>query len=113
MQRTAERSTSRVYTAAGRVPARAVLPSPPTHTASAPCNTQVLIRWAVQRGTSVLPKSVNPARIAANLDAFSWSLGEEDFQQLSTLPLQVRLPPLCAVRVCEYYMWQLKPSGSW
>ncbi|GMH40851.1 hypothetical protein BSKO_08755 [Bryopsis sp. KO-2023] len=24
---------------------------------------QILIRWAVQRGTSVLPKSANPARI--------------------------------------------------
>lgn len=52
-------------------------------------STQVLIRWAVQRGTSVLPKSVHPERIAANLDVLSWQLPEQDFQALSSLPTQV------------------------
>lgn len=51
---------------------------------------QVLIRWAVQRGTSVLPKSVQPQRIAANLDVFDWEIPAEAYDKLSALPYQAR-----------------------
>lgn len=54
---------------------------------------QVLIRWAVQRGTSVLPKSVNPSRIRSNLDVFDWELTQEDFEALSSLEPQMRMVP--------------------
>jgi len=43
---------------------------------------QILIRWAIQHGTSVIPKSANKGRIEANLDVFSWKLEEEDYQKL-------------------------------
>jgi len=49
----------------------------------------VLIRWALQRGTSVLPKSVNAERIAANLASANLVLTDEDFHRLSSLPTQV------------------------
>jgi diketogulonate reductase-like aldo/keto reductase len=51
---------------------------------------QVLIRWGVQRGTSVLPKSVNPERIKSNLEVFDWALEQEDFEKLSKMPVQVK-----------------------
>merc|ERR1712117_214486 len=38
---------------------------------------QVVLRWAVQRGTSIVPKSVTPSRIESNIDLFSWTLSEE------------------------------------
>ena len=49
---------------------------------------QVLIRWAIQHGTSVLPKSVTPERIESNLDVFSWKLEDEDYKKLH-FPKQV------------------------
>ena len=55
------------------------------------CRLQVLVKWALQRGTSVLPKSTRPERIAANLDVFSWSLDEADMAALSTRECQARM----------------------
>jgi alcohol dehydrogenase (NADP+) len=46
---------------------------------------QVLIRWAIQRGTSVIPKSVNPSRIKQNFEAASMELTNDDMQKLAEL----------------------------
>ena len=48
----------------------------------------MLIRWALQRDTSTLPKSTSRARIAANLAALGWQLGPADMAALSRLPYQ-------------------------
>jgi 2,5-diketo-D-gluconate reductase A len=39
---------------------------------------QVLLRWGVQQGYAVLPKSTNPERIRQNVDLFSFALDDED-----------------------------------
>jgi methylglyoxal/glyoxal reductase len=46
---------------------------------------QVLIRWALDKGFVVLPKSVNPTRIAENYDVFDFALGEADIGRLDAL----------------------------
>lgn len=50
---------------------------------------QVLVRWAIQRGTSVIPKSTNADRIKENMQVFDWAIPEQDFNVLSSISDQV------------------------
>ena len=44
---------------------------------------QVLVAWAVERGTSVIPKSVHAGRLAQNLAAADLELGPDDMAELA------------------------------
>lgn len=46
---------------------------------------QVMVAWAVQRGTSLIPKSTNPARLAQNIAAASISLAESDMSAIAAI----------------------------
>lgn len=46
---------------------------------------QVLVRWNVQQGVVVLPKSVTPSRIRSNLDVDGFVLGDEDLVAIASL----------------------------
>ncbi len=46
---------------------------------------QIILRFEVQEGVVVLPKSTNPGRIAGNIDIFNFSLTEEEIQRLRGL----------------------------
>jgi alcohol dehydrogenase (NADP+) len=46
---------------------------------------QVLLRWQLQRGVAVIPKSTAPARIAENADVFGFQLDAEDLRALAAL----------------------------
>jgi len=47
--------------------------------------SQVLLRWAVQQGYAVLPKSTNPERIRQNLDLFGFALDDADLTAIASM----------------------------
>jgi 2,5-diketo-D-gluconate reductase A len=54
---------------------------------------QALIRWHIQLGNIVIPKSVNPERIASNFDVFDFELSDEDLSSIASLDNGTRLGP--------------------
>jgi len=46
---------------------------------------QILINWALQRGTSVIPKSVNSGRVAQNFHAEQLNLSDGDMKLITNL----------------------------
>jgi 2,5-diketo-D-gluconate reductase A len=54
---------------------------------------QVMIRWGVQEGRSVIPKSVRPERIAENFDVFDFELSAEQLAAIDALDADQRGGP--------------------
>ena len=48
---------------------------------------QVILRWNVQRGVVVIPKSTHVERIKENIDVFDFELNEEEMKQISSLDM--------------------------
>ena len=46
---------------------------------------QIILRWQVQRGLSVIPKSVNPDRIRENINVFDFELSTDEMSMLDIL----------------------------
>ncbi len=46
---------------------------------------QIGLRWAIQKGISVIPKSTHPERIASNARIFDFTIDQEDMDLLDTL----------------------------
>jgi len=53
-------------------------------------SAQVSLRWALQRGTIPLPKSVNPERLRQNFSVFDFSLSEEDMKKIKSIDKNYR-----------------------
>jgi len=49
---------------------------------------QVLLRWGLEKGYTVLPRSSSPSHIRENFDLHDWRLEEEDLQLLDSLGLE-------------------------
>jgi diketogulonate reductase-like aldo/keto reductase len=54
---------------------------------------QVVLRWHIQLGNVVIPKSVTPSRIKENIEVFDFSLDDEDLAAISALNEDRRLGP--------------------
>ena len=54
---------------------------------------QVMLRWHLQEGRSVIPKSTKPARIAENLDVFDFELTQQQITAIDDLDTGVRGGP--------------------
>ncbi|MET7362817.1 aldo/keto reductase [Streptomyces sp. NPDC005562] len=54
---------------------------------------QVVLRWHIQLGNVVIPKSVTPSRIKENIDVFDFELDPEDMAAISALNEDRRIGP--------------------
>jgi 2,5-diketo-D-gluconate reductase A len=55
--------------------------------------TQVIIRWHIQLGNLVIPKTSNPDRLVENIDVFDFELSPEEMAAIATLDTGVRYGP--------------------
>ncbi|MGN6486023.1 MAG: aldo/keto reductase, partial [Thermomicrobiales bacterium] len=54
---------------------------------------QVMIRWHLQLGNSVIPKSSTPARIAENAEVFDFALPDAEMTEIAALDRGLRTGP--------------------
>jgi 2,5-diketo-D-gluconate reductase A len=54
---------------------------------------QVVLRWHVERGSIVFPKSSSPRRMEENFEIFDFALSEEDMNRISALDRHERTGP--------------------
>lgn len=54
---------------------------------------QVILRWHLQNGVIIIPKSVTPARIKENMELFDFALNHEDMEQINSLNKNERFGP--------------------
>jgi 2,5-diketo-D-gluconate reductase A len=54
---------------------------------------QIVIRWHLQLGNVVIPKSVTPERIVENFDVFDFRLSEDEMSEIEALDAGERIGP--------------------
>jgi len=62
-----------------------------------------MLRWHLQEGRSVIPKSVKPARLAENLDVFDFELTAAQLADIDALDTGVRGGPDPAIITLEAF----------
>lgn len=53
-------------------------------------SAQILVRWAIQRGTVTIPKSTHAERLKENIDVFDFALVEADMKEIAGLERRYR-----------------------
>ncbi|MET8795571.1 aldo/keto reductase [Nocardia sp. NPDC004568] len=71
---------------------------------------QVMLRWHLQQGRQVIPKSVRPARIAENFDVFDFDLTAGELDAIDALDTGVRGGPEPADITREHFGIEIPES---
>ena len=50
----------------------------------------VMLRWAIQRGTIVIPKSVHASRVIENIQVFDFALTDKEMKEMRDLDKRYR-----------------------
>uniref|UniRef100_T1IHA7 NADP-dependent oxidoreductase domain-containing protein n=1 Tax=Strigamia maritima TaxID=126957 RepID=T1IHA7_STRMM len=57
-------------------------------------NAQILLRWGIQRGTVVIPKTVTKSRMIENLEVVSFQLDDNEMKEITQLNCNWRAYPM-------------------
>lgn len=68
-------------------------------------SVQVLVRWGIQHGTSVIPKASSESHLHSNLDVLNWELSKDDFHAISSIKIQARAQSHCS---CDIELMQVQ-----
>ncbi|KYQ50361.1 Aldo-keto reductase family 1 member B10 [Trachymyrmex zeteki] len=68
---------------------------------------QILIRYQVDRGHIVIPKSVTKSRIAQNMNIFDFKLSPEDIAYIDTFDCNGRICPVEGSKASPYYPFNI------
>ncbi|RWS21079.1 aldo-keto reductase-like protein, partial [Leptotrombidium deliense] len=68
---------------------------------------QVLIRYQLQRGVVVIPKSINASRIKENFDVFDFNLSFDEMKSIDSLDRNRRLFELAWCKEHKYYPYNI------
>ena len=60
---------------------------------------EVLLRWGLQMGFQLIPKSVTPSRIAENMQIFDFELTESEMASLASMEGAVLSGKICAEKI--------------
>ena len=69
---------------------------------------QVVIRWQVQRGVVVIPKSVTSSRIEENGNIFDFQLSEEEMKEMESFDCNGRLSPMEVFAAHPHYPFHIE-----
>lgn len=66
-------------------------------------NAQIALKFLIQRGLAIIPKSTNEARIAENFNIFDFTITEKEMKQLEGLDTGKRVVALVASKHSKFY----------
>ena len=72
-------------------------------------NVQIILRWHIQKGNVVFPKSTNPVHIKENFDIFNFNLTNEEMNEINKMGKTKRFYNLNVEQQEERYInWKLE-----